>query len=178
MADSATVARGVDRVDPSSVGTALGSGSLRATAGPDAATDPSTRGALTIGDKVGEKIAVRAALDVDDVVPYQSTIGSVLGGSTPGRALIGGDYPQASVAMDQTAPTVRMTIAVSWPSAIAQVCDRVRTHVADELDRLTGVRPGRVDVSVAQIIAGTAASSARVQAPTRNGFVELKAADE
>ncbi len=134
-----------------------------------------TPGTLTIADRVGEKIAVRSALAVDDVIARRSSISSALRGA----ARLGGDLPQAAISMDQPAPTVRISIAVRWPSPIAEVCDRVRTHVADELDRLTGVRPGRVDVTVAQVVSHSdAPSKSRVDAPSGNGFTELKAAEQ
>ncbi|NDZ93967.1 Asp23/Gls24 family envelope stress response protein [Streptomyces sp. SID6673] len=131
-------------------------------------TDPGT---LNIADRVGEKIAVRAALDVDGVVRHQTSLGSMLSGATPGRAVAGGDYPQATVDMSVTAPSVRLTIAVRWPCRLTDVCRQVRGVTADELARLTGVRPGRVDVTVAAVLSGPVVSADR----TGPGFVELPA---
>lgn len=134
-------------------------------------SDPTpTRGTLTIADRVGEKIAVRAALDVDGVVRHQTTLGSMLSGSTPGRAVAGGDHPQATVDMSSAAPWVQMTIAVSWPCRLTEVCWNVRIAVTRELARLTGTRPSRVDVTVAAVLtAADQASGTGVPA----GFVEL-----
>ncbi|MFW0785093.1 Asp23/Gls24 family envelope stress response protein [Gordonia sp. CPCC 206044] len=158
MAESATVARGVGSVDPGPTGTVV-------------ASSDGPAGALVIADRVGEKIAARAALDIDGVVEYQGSIGSLLGGSTPGRALVGGDYPNAKVAMSESAPRVSVNIALSWPCAVAEVCQQVRAHVAGELARLAGIRPSRVDVAVSQIVP-------RAQAARRNkGFIEIAGPD-
>ncbi|RPA13055.1 Asp23/Gls24 family envelope stress response protein [Gordonia sp. OPL2] len=130
----------------------------------------SDRGTLTIADRVGEKIAVRAALDVDGVVRHQTALGSMLSGSTPGRAVAGGDHPQATVDMSSAAPWVQMTIAVSWPCRLTEVCWDVRIAVTRELARLTGIRPSRVDVTVAAVLtAADQAAGSGVPA----GFVEL-----
>ncbi|GAC66462.1 Asp23/Gls24 family envelope stress response protein [Gordonia soli] len=158
MAESATVERGVDDIDPRSVGTAA----------PAAASD---RGAVVIANRVGEKIAARVALDVDGVVAHQAGLGSVLGGAVPGRAVVGTDYPQARVDMSQTAPTVGLTVALDWPCAVTDVCREVRRRVADELTRLTGIRPGRVDVVVAQLISETTRRGNR----SPSGYVEIPA---
>lgn len=154
MAEPATVERGVGAVDTATAATAA-----------PAIDDP--RGGLVIADRVGEKIAAAAALDIDGVVQYQGTVGSLLGGSSPGRALVGSDYPQASVDMSEAAPRVAITVALQWPCAVTDVCLRVRTHVADELARLTGLRPSRVDVTVAQILSREASRR------RRSGFVDL-----
>ncbi|MGC4960288.1 Asp23/Gls24 family envelope stress response protein [Gordonia sp. DT101] len=130
------------------------------------ATDP---GSLSIADRVGEKIAVRAALDVDGVIRHQTSLGSMLSGATPGRAVAGGDYPQAVVDMSMTAPWVRLTIAVRWPCRLTDVCREVRGVTADELARLTGVRPARVDVRVAAVLSGPALGADRPGL----GFVEV-----
>lgn len=157
MADAVTVTRG--DVSAAAVGTAA-----RALS-PEAAgsSDPGSRGRLTLDDRVGEKIAERSALDVDRVIESDGKGGSVLNAINP----LSGGYPSATTDMSQTAPVVTLTIAVSWPCAVASVCAEVRDHVADELARLTGVRPSRVDVTVAQIVTG--AQTKRRQA----GYVEI-----
>ncbi|AZG48718.1 Asp23/Gls24 family envelope stress response protein [Gordonia insulae] len=130
-----------------------------------------TRGVLTIDDRVGEKIAVRAALGVDGVVRHQTSLGSLLSGSTPGRALAGGDHPRATVDMSGAAPWVRIAIAVRWPCPLTEVCWQVRFAVARDILRLTGIRPSRVDVTVAAVL--SAADLADRTGEQRPGFVEL-----
>lgn len=160
------------------------------------ATD-NPRGALVIDNRVGEKIAARAALDVDGVVPYASTITSLLGGAArSGHSVDGDDYPRARVDMSQAAPTVSVSVALRWPSPVTAVSQQVRRHVADELARLTGQRPLWVDVTVAQLVPGSIGTSpggadrtgtSTSDGPTiarssgkrskRRGFTELPASD-
>lgn len=149
--------------------------------------DPGSRGTLTIDDRVGEKIAVRTALAIDGVIEHRSRLGALLSGSTPGRAVMGGDYPSADIDMSSPAPKVTMSIAVHWPAPVTAICRRVRTEVADELGRLTGVRPTRVDVTVAAVVPSSAdaamsdASAASPELirgrPVRRGYVELPPVD-
>ncbi|MFW0792542.1 Asp23/Gls24 family envelope stress response protein [Gordonia sp. CPCC 205515] len=121
--------------------------------------DPALRGTLTIDDRVGEKIAVRTALGVDGVIEHRSKLGALLSGSTPGRAMMGSDYPSASIDMSSVAPHVAMNIAVRWPAPVTAICQRVRTEVAAELERLTGIRPERVDVSIAAVVPASVAAA-------------------
>lgn len=130
--------------------------------------DSDVRGSLVLADRVGVKIAERVALDVDGVIRTDSGGPSVLGAINP----LSSGYPSASVDMSQTAPTVALTVALSWPCAVAAVCARTRDHVADEIARLTGVRPVRVDVTVARIVSGEAVRR------RRDGYIELPVPEE
>ncbi|MFT4043999.1 MAG: DUF6286 domain-containing protein [Gordonia sp. (in: high G+C Gram-positive bacteria)] len=114
--------------------------------------DPVTviRGDLTLADRVGAKIAERAALDIDGVRKTGGAGGSVITALNP----LPGGYPSAAVDMSQPVPVVRLKIAVGWPCAVAQVCATTRDHVADEMARLTGIRPARVEVRVADLVSG------------------------
>ncbi|RPA62344.1 Asp23/Gls24 family envelope stress response protein [Gordonia oryzae] len=150
----ATVTRGVDDVRPDAVGTA-------------APATGDAKGSLIIADRVGAKIARRAALDINGVIRYSNTIGSLLG---PGA--LGAAYPAVRIDMSDTAPLVEVTVALTWPCAVAQVCRDVRAHVADELARLTGIRPSRVDVTVGTI------TTDKPNSATRDGYVELPAVSE
>ncbi|KAA0018946.1 Asp23/Gls24 family envelope stress response protein [Antrihabitans cavernicola] len=105
--------------------------------------DPGLRGTLTIKNKVATRIAEHAALDVPEVIKHSSRLG----------ALTGRELPRAVVDMTPVHPNVHVDIAVAWPSPVAAVCRQVRTRVADELDRLTGRKPSRVDVSVTEVVA-------------------------
>lgn len=74
--------------------------------------------------------------------------------------------PRCVADMSDTAPLVEVTVALTWPCAVAQVCRDVCAHVADELARLTGIRPSRVDVTVGTITTDNGDST------TRDGYVE------
>lgn len=150
----------------------------------------SPRGALVIDNRVGEKIAARAALDVDGVVPYATAISSLIGGAArSGHSVDGDDYPRARVDMSQSAPVVNMTVALRWPCPITAVCQEVRRHVADQLAALTGLRPSAVNVTVAHLDpvpgasrrdaadgSGPSLRKTAKSSRTRRGFIELPAA--
>ncbi|MEP9393382.1 Asp23/Gls24 family envelope stress response protein [Gordonia sp. VNQ95] len=144
-----TVTRGSAGKDPRRVGTA-------------APATADARGSLVIADRVGTKIAGRAALEVDGVIAYSGGLASLLG---PGG--IGTSYPSARVDMSETAPVVSVAVALSWPCAVAEVCRHVRAHVADELARLTGLRPGQVNVAVAALVPPTTVDE------RKDGYVAL-----
>ncbi|MEZ5212482.1 Asp23/Gls24 family envelope stress response protein [Gordonia sp. (in: high G+C Gram-positive bacteria)] len=121
------------------------------------AETPEPPGALTIADRVGRVIAERAALGVDDVVAYSTGVGSLAGGNAAVRAMVGGSYPRAQIDMGVASPRLSIEVALAWPSPVTQVCRRLRTHLTEELTRLTGVTPAAVDVAVAALVARTSA---------------------
>ncbi|ALG86036.1 Asp23/Gls24 family envelope stress response protein [Gordonia phthalatica] len=125
-------------------------------------------GRVIIDDTVFEKIALGAALDVAGVVRSDDSVVGRLGGLVSRETTVGTAYPRVSVeTVGGAAHVVDLTLAVAWPSAIGQVCREARARVGDELLRLTGVRPVRVNVTVAQVLPR---SSMRLSTP---GFVEL-----
>lgn len=115
-----------------------------ASAGDTTDTTPSTGGpgSLTIKNRVGEQIARRAALTVDGVVAHHGALGFIGAG----------DYPKVDVDLSDPLPVVGVQIAVTWPSPITRVAQGVRTAVAAELHRLTGMVAQRVDVTVSAVI--------------------------
>lgn len=105
--------------------------------------DDSPPGTLTVADRVLEKIAARAALDIPGVVRHRGGVGSVLGAIGERSAL-----PDATVHAGGTRITV--SLALEWPCAVAEVSRRTRDHVAAEVERLAGIAPTRVDVTVSK----------------------------
>ncbi|CAM3222735.1 putative alkaline shock family protein YloU [Williamsia muralis] len=143
------------------------------------ATARADRGTLVIADRVAAKIATRAALSVDAVVRHHSGLGAVVGAT----------YPQVRVDMAPSAgPQFMVIVALRWPSAVAEVCRQVRRQVAHDMNRLTGLAPSRVDVSVAQMISSSGRhgghgiagrSHARlVELPTAEGEREYRGVGE
>lgn len=123
-------------------------------------------------DAVFEKIALRAALGVDGAVRHDGSVAAKIGSLVGREATSGSAYPRVRVEAAGGKPhVVDLAIAVRWPSPVSAVCRRVRTHVADELERLTGWRPVRVDVEVAAVVAGPGARRAA------SGYVALPAPD-
>jgi len=127
-------------------------------------------GRLSIADTVFEKIALRAALDVDGVVRDGGSVTDRLAGLVGLDSATGANYPKARVQTAGGRPiVVDVDLAVRWPCPVSAVCRQVRSHVADELERLAGDRPARVNVAVAAVLPGAAV------ARRRQGFVELPA---
>lgn len=121
-------------------------------------------GSLVMADRVAQKIAERVCLEVPDVLRHRGGV-SLLGGVT---GPLGGEYPDAQVEQTPTSLDVRIKVVLRWPSRISAVCRQLRDHVAEELARLTGVRPGRVDVTVVALVADDKAAERR-----RSGMIEL-----
>ncbi|WP_341258475.1 Asp23/Gls24 family envelope stress response protein [Gordonia malaquae] len=129
-------------------------------------TDPP--GALVIADRVVEKIATRAALNVDGVVRHQDTVGSLLGAAGD-RLGIGADLPRATVDSVGSARRLSLTVALTWPSEVTRLTREIRSRVADELEEYTGVRPVRVDVTVRHLVPRGEVSR------RKNGYIDLPA---
>ncbi|MFT4087453.1 MAG: Asp23/Gls24 family envelope stress response protein [Gordonia sp. (in: high G+C Gram-positive bacteria)] len=116
-------------------------------------------GSLVIADRVGAAIAERAALDLAAVVESSSAVGSLVKGAGALKSMVGGVYPSAQIDMSDRSPRLSIQVALSWPCPVTAVCQELRTVLADELERLTGVRPVRVDVDVARLVPRSGATS-------------------
>jgi len=114
-------------------------------------SDPSTRGKLTIADRVVDKIAGRAARDVGGVVATGSALDKVVGRRLP-RVTTTTRGKQTRIGID---------IAVAWPRSAAGVAAEVRDAVRQAVADLAGLSVMAVDVSVAKL------ESARSQNPRR-----------
>lgn len=124
-------------------------------------------------DLVLEKIALRAALDVDGVLRHSGSVTGRVGALLARETTAGAQYPRARVdSLAGSAHIVDVTVAARWPSPVSRLAEGVRSHVADELTRLTGSRPARVNVTVAALLPGAAAAG------RRNGLIELPDASE
>ena len=98
-------------------------------------------GTLTVADRVVEKIAARAALDIPGVVRHRGGVGSVLGVGER-------NFPDAAV--HAGGARITLSLALEWPCAVAEVSRTARDHVAAEVERLAGIVPLRVDVTVSK----------------------------
>ncbi|WP_238419878.1 Asp23/Gls24 family envelope stress response protein [Gordonia sp. 'Campus'] len=101
-------------------------------------------GTLSIADRVLEKIAARAALDIAGVVRHRGGVGSVLGPIGEKTSL-----PHATIHAGGS--RITLSVALEWPCAVAEVARRTREHVATEVERLAGIEPLRVDVTVSKL---------------------------
>lgn len=110
-----------------------------------AAAERGARGSLHVADRVVEKIARRAALEVPGVAPAGTSTGS-LGGA------LGRSYPAADVDLAGTHARVSLQIASEWPHPAPQVASQVREAVTRALHELAAVDADAVAVHVAAVV--------------------------
>lgn len=123
-----------------------------------------------MADVVFEKIAIGAALDVAGVVRQGNSRWRKLGNLVSRDTSLETDYPHARVeTIGGSAHVIDLTIAIAWPAPIGDVCREVRVRVSDELARLAGDRPARVNVTVGEVVP---AAFTRLR---KRGFVEVPA---
>ncbi|SDU42657.1 hypothetical protein SAMN04488548_1341095 [Gordonia westfalica] len=76
---------------------------------------PGPVGTLTIEDRVIERIATRAVLDIPGATRHQGTVGSLLG-STAGRSIIGSDLPRATLRSSGSALRISLDMPSNGPA--------------------------------------------------------------
>lgn len=109
-------------------------------------TSPGGPGTTTIDDSVVEKIAGRAAGEIDDV---GGPAGRMLGlpvGSDPAQG-----SPRARARVDGSLVLVEIELSVRYPAPVGAVTERVREHVIERVGALTGLSVRQVDISVAAL---------------------------
>jgi len=116
-------------------------------------TDPGTRGDLTVADRVVDKIAGRAALDVSGVVVSGSGLDKVVG-----RKL-----PRVTTTTRGAQTKVDLDIAVEWPRRAAEVAADVRGAVRDAVTEYAGLTVTAVDVAVTKFVAAKSGTRRRVR---------------
>ena len=118
-----------------------------------------TRGETIIGPSVVEKIATRAASEVDGVGGVVQTGLSRLlpwsvGGDSPARA-------SAEVGIDTV--TVDLTVSVLYPQPVAAVTNEVRSQVIRRLSELCGLRATEVNIAVPALVTPPRGARRRVE---------------
>jgi uncharacterized alkaline shock family protein YloU len=108
-----------------------------------AAGDAENRGHLKIADRVVEKVAGQAAIEVEHVtgVPRRllgQTLGKVKADS----------QARASAKVDGSVVSVSVTVAVEYPEPVRTVAAEVRRQVMDTVGRLCGLQVVDVHVDV------------------------------
>jgi uncharacterized alkaline shock family protein YloU len=103
---------------------------------------PEQRGTLTIADQVIEKIASIAANEIETVVDDRSGW----------LRFVGGRLPRASATVAGERARVRVDVAVAWPTPLPAMTARVRDHVSERIEALTGTQVVAVDVNVADVV--------------------------
>ena len=107
------------------------------------------RGHTIITPRVVEKIAGRAASEVDGVGGVQS---SGLGRFTD---LFSGSEKretQAHAEVHRASTVVDLVVSVRYPEPVGAVANHVREHVVSRLHELTGLQVGEVNVSIPELV--------------------------
>ena len=100
---------------------------------------------MHVADRVVERIARTAVLQVDGVAPEGSSTGAI--GSALGRT-----YPRVDCTVAGDRARVAVEIETLWPASAARVAQQVQAAVADHLERFTGLRVDGVRVEVARVV--------------------------
>ncbi|MEG9248463.1 Asp23/Gls24 family envelope stress response protein [Arthrobacter sp. Soc17.1.1.1] len=120
--------------------------------GPAARQEPPAvrgRGTLTMSEKVVEKVAAQGASELPFVGGFG---GGVLG---VGRHAGTGQRPRASVNLSGTGVTVFLDIALDFPADVAARSADIRRHVTSTLERVTGLRVRRIDITIKALTTGS-----------------------
>jgi uncharacterized alkaline shock family protein YloU len=103
---------------------------------------PRRRGRLVLAVKVIEKVAGQAATEV-----------SVTSGRVGGLFGFGTDAdpkarPHVEVALSEDSADLALAVGIAYPGSLRAATDRVRSHVVERVEELTGVDVRRVDIDV------------------------------
>lgn len=102
-------------------------------------SDPADRGTTTVADRVVEKVAARAAAEVDHATGLRR---SLAGRSLGSRAV------RADVVIDGSVAALRLELAVVFPAPVRPVTRAVRRHVTARVGDLCDLTVDHVDITV------------------------------
>ena len=103
------------------------------------------RGTLDVRLKAVERIAERAALEVEGTVRQRGTLDAVSGGG----------YPRVEARVHGRTARLTVHVACGWPAPVAHLAEQVRDTVLTRTSALTGVHVSSVDVTVHTISSST-----------------------
>lgn len=103
----------------------------------DVLAPAATRGRTVVDDRVYERTAHAASLETPGVVRHQGA-----------AALVGRSLPRVEVRRSADHVRVRLDIALTWPSPLAETTAAVRDRVTRTLTHVTGSDVDAVDVTV------------------------------
>lgn len=115
------------------------------------------RGETMIAPQVVEKIASRAATEVDGV---GGVVRTGLGRLLPWVSDASG--PQAEADFDRRSVALDLTVNVRYPEPVTKVTDNVRGHVMLRLSELTGLEVTEVNITVDELVAPRGKARRRV----------------
>ena len=112
-------------------------------------------GMIGINDRVVEKMAARAAVEIPDA---GAAAPRVLGRSVTGAAALGARttsltaLPKSSADIDGSIVILDLSISVRWPASVPEVTSAVREHVRGRVHELTGLTVTEVSISVTDLV--------------------------
>nr|WP_091449257.1 Asp23/Gls24 family envelope stress response protein [Actinokineospora iranica] len=105
--------------------------------------DPEDRGTLRIDAAVVRKLAEHAADSAAGTVVTRRSLAGVDLGARGASATVTGDGDQVDLRLD---------LALRYPAPVRDVVARLRTRVAEEVERITSYRVRGVDVVVSALL--------------------------
>jgi uncharacterized alkaline shock family protein YloU len=127
----------------------------------DAGLGQNPDGRIEVAARVVEKIAARAALEVDDAGGAGARM---LGRSVPGAGRLGirgaglDELPTVTAEVDGRLAFIDLELAVRWPAPVLKVTDAVRHQVIDRVEELVGLQVREVNIEIAKLVGRRAAS--------------------
>lgn len=113
-------------------------------------------GTISVTHGVVEKLAARAAVEVDDVgAAANRVLGKELSGAGLGKLMKTselGALPACSAQVDGQLAFVELTISVRYPASVRQVAAAVRERVMSRVGQLTGMQIVEVDIVVPSLV--------------------------
>ena len=112
-------------------------------------------GVISINDRVVEKTAARAAVEIPDAGAAASRF---LGRSMAGASALGARQtsltalPKASADVDCSLVNLDLSISVRWPASVPEVSRAVRENVQRRVSELTGLTVSEVSISVTALV--------------------------
>ncbi|MDT0530952.1 Asp23/Gls24 family envelope stress response protein [Micromonospora sp. DSM 115977] len=123
--------------------------------GPPPLASAAEIGRITIADRVVEKIAAQAVLEIPDA---GGAAPRVFGHAMPGAGHLGirrtglRQAPKASADVDGRTVYLDLAISTRWPASIVHVSTQVREHVQNRVHDLTGLTVAEIRISVTGLI--------------------------
>lgn len=112
-------------------------------------------GMISINDRVVEKIAAQATIEIPDAGAAASRF---LGRSLPGSSALGvrqtsmTALPKTSADVDGSVVNLDLSISVRWPASVPEVSSAVRENVRRRVSELSGLTVNDVSISVTALV--------------------------
>ena len=123
--------------------------------GPGSPPGRTELGMISIEDRVVEKMAARAAVEIPDA---GGAAPRVLGRSLPGAGAFGTrqtsltGLPKVAADVDGSVVILDLSISVRWPASVPEVSSAVREHVRSRVSDLTGLTVIEVVIAVTDLV--------------------------